>query len=592
MHRAHASTSSPHATETARAVSVPRADYTAWGDITPELRAPGGTMQLRPIQSAALHAIRHAQGGFFPIGVGHGKTLIALLAGPVLGAKFVVVLTKPGVVNQMQLDAVRARRHFRMVDTRVVSYQTLSSPKQSEMLSRWAQVYGDGLVVVADECHELKAETAARTKRVKRMLAEHPGIRFVALSGTMTSKSIRDYAHIAEWALGRQSPVPHPRDTHHLDAWAECLDARGRPSDAEWNVVWPLLQVHGAPVPCPTCTGALSLGRCATCAGTGDSRAALTGAERLDYARRALQARISSCIGVVATTDGSLGVSLVIRTVTPEIPPEIAVPLGIVDELSERPDGEILPDDLSKARCARTLSAGFYQRWVWPDGVVDAAWMKARRAWNACVREQLQKHARDGYDSPLLVYNTVEREYEAGQRDKLHLAWWRWREQHHKRWGGEPTPPSVPTWLSTFYLEALGELLASLSEPAIVWYQSLALEAQLRKFGIPVYGAGTEIPTHRRPELIAASIAAHGTGRNLQAWSVNVIAEPPSAGKTWEQLLGRTHRPGQEADEVTVYVFAHGGFGDAIAAARVGANYIESSTGNRQKLNLATWIED
>ena len=58
-------------------------------------------------------------------------------------------------------------------------------------------------------------------------------------------------------------------------------------------------------------------------------------------------------------------------------------------------------------------------------------------------------------------------------------------------------------------------------------------------------------------EAVCASPRAHGTGKNLQQFARNLVANPPSDGATWEQLIGRTHRQGQEADEVTVEVYRH-----------------------------------
>lgn len=67
---------------------------------------------------------------------------------------------------------------------------------------------------------------------------------------------------------------------------------------------------------------------------------------------------------------------------------------------------------------------------------------------------------------------------------------------------------------------------------------------------------------------------------------------PPSSGKIWEQMLGRTHRPGQEADEVEVYV--HLGcraLFDSFEQARADCRYQEHVLGSRQKLNDATYVD-
>ncbi len=590
--------------ETARVVAVPGA-LEGPLDLTPRLRRPGSTAELRPIQSKALRAIEVCQGGLFPIGVGHGKTLIALLAGTMLGAELTVILTKASVVAQMDRDYKTWCTHFRLPRVRLLSYPALSRPERSEELSRLAELHGDRLVIVADEAHELKRFTSARTKRVSRLLTRYPSIRFVALSGTITTRSVRDYAHLSEWALRHNSPVPRSGEEYRdeLDTWCRAFDPDGRPNKADWDTVWPVLEAFGPRHDCPACHGT---GRtrpprshhCEMCAGSGNGVASLVGEARQAYAQKALQARLHNCQGVVATTDGSIGASLIIHTIEPQVPDQLLAWLALIDSKHENPDGEILPDDLSRARARRNLSAGFYQRWEWGERGPDKDWLNARKGWNMHVSDQLDAHSDDGYDSPLLVWRSVQREVleleaEGGTRyQPIHDAWMRWERQRHKR-----PPPSVAEWYSTFLIDALVDLLGELHQagtPCIVWYESRAVEIALREIGLRVYGAGSlppDIAPDQVPPTVAMSIRSHGTGRNLQAWACNVIVEPPADAGAWEQLLGRTHRQGQLADEVTVYVFAHEAFGDAIESARGRAAYIQNSTGNSQKLLLASWQE-
>lgn len=50
---------------------------------------------------------------------------------------------------------------------------------------------------------------------------------------------------------------------------------------------------------------------------------------------------------------------------------------------------------------------------------------------------------------------------------------------------------------------------------------------------------------------IALSLASNAEGRNLQhEWSENLMVSCPPVGTVFEQVCGRTHRPGQTADEV------------------------------------------
>lgn len=565
-------------TETHRCVLVPQVSF-AGVDLTAELRKPGSTATLKPIQSEALAAIRACGGLLAPIGVGHGKTLVSLLAGTVLGVSAVLVLTKAGVVDQMLRDFDHWKDHFRMVPTMIRSYSTLSRPESTRLLEDLAKRFvtdrqSGGLALVCDEAHALKHQTSARTKRVIRFMQSHPQVRFVALSGTITSKSVRDYAHLSELALRHLSPVP--RDQHHVDAWAEAFDADGKPGEAEWAQVRPVLDAFGEP-----------------------GGEWLRGEDRKSWARRALQRRLRTAPGVVMTDETSIGCSLVIHTIE-----DLAVPREIVDALDHvesdqcDPQGDQIPDDATRWRIARQLTAGFFYRWVWPEGKVDWLWLEARRDWHRHVRAELEHRSRAGYDSPLLVWNHVAREVreadaEGRKLDSIQRAWVGWHGQKHK-----PAPPTVWNWIDTYLVEhAAAWARAQVDEtgkpmPVILWYETRAVGEALRLLGLPVYGQGVEIPADR-PHTCAASIRVHGTGRNLQAWSRQLVVEPPSSGETWEQLLGRTHRQGQTADEVEVWVYHHAAaFRQALKTARRDARYIEDTTGNVQKLNFATWSKE
>jgi hypothetical protein len=57
-------------------------------------------------------------------------------------------------------------------------------------------------------------------------------------------------------------------------------------------------------------------------------------------------------------------------------------------------------------------------------------------------------------------------------------------------------------------------------------------------------------------ESIVVSSRSHYEGRNLQAYSRNLVM-PMSSASTMQQLIGRTHRLGQQADTVTVDMFWH-----------------------------------
>ena len=194
-------------------------------DLTDLYRKASGTMRLFPIQSAALWEMRNAGGLFGPIGVGAGKTLISLLAAKSMAAKMAVILVPPALRAQLlTVDIPRLAKEWQipLAAIRVVAYSLLSSAGNADILE---EIKPD--LIVADEVHSLRYKNAARTKRFLRYMKNHPECRFVGLSGTMTRRSLIDYQHLAELALGKNSPLPNHFPT--LAEWAEALDVSEDP---------------------------------------------------------------------------------------------------------------------------------------------------------------------------------------------------------------------------------------------------------------------------------------------------------------------------------------------------------------------------
>jgi hypothetical protein len=526
-------------------------------DLTDELRKKG-TTRLRPIQSQALAAIRDTRGGLFPIGVGWGKSLIALLAGAVLESKLALILCPASTVNTLRKTYMEWSLMYRMPPTRILSYSQLSRPEGTAILDELIAGYQDSdIVLVCDECHRLKRREAARTKRVLRFMRARHEVAFVALSGTITSKSLCDFGHLSELALRHHSPVP--RNRHTLNAWAAVIDVEGHPTRTDvWEArplkAWALANHIDMP---PTLIRSI---------------------------RHAFQHRLRSAPGVVASDVGALGCSLVLHPIRDlEIPAEVQHWLDLVEHPGTDPQGDPLPDDLSAWRVRRQLTCGFYYRWDWPEGIEDTEWMEARADWNRQVRGELQHRARAGYDSPFLVATEVQRHIESGRRLRaLHRSWIAWDAERHK-----PPPPREAVWVDTYLVEHAVAWARAQREPVAIWYDGHALEDAFRAMGVPTYAAGQEPPAEA--ETCALSIKANGIGKNLQQWSTALVLTW-QGGELTEQLLGRHHRPGQAADEVHFHLYAHApAFARALDRSKVEARYIEDVSGNIQKLTIATW---
>jgi len=132
-------------------------------------------------------------------------------------------------------------------------------------------------------------------------------------------------------------------------------------------------------------------------------------------------------------------------------------------------------------------------------------------------------------------------------------------------------------------------LEADKGDPGIVWVEHVPFGMKLSELsGIRYFGAGdhVEILTHTGPMI--ASIRAHGEGRNLQRYRRCLVIAPPDMGATWEQLLGRNHRPGQKADEVEWEVCLQAPeLWASFKNALIDAKYIQETQGKNQKLLLS-----
>jgi hypothetical protein len=490
-----------------------------------------------PIQVMALHDASLQNGGFFPIGVGHGKTLITLLLPTVMNSKSAVLLVPAQLKKQLarELESFYLKTFKIPQVPHVFSYNDLSSAKQADLLT---ELKPD--LIVADEAHNLKHRSASRTKRFLRYFKENPGTRFCALSGTMTSRSIFDYAHLSELSLQKNSPLP--RSYNDLLDWSCVLDAE--PME-------------------PGLPGAL-LNLCSE----GET-------VRSGYRRRLIETP-----GVVATEESAIGTSLYIEAVP--VKPTIAVTQAI-EKLNKTwaIDGVEFNSAPHKALVARTLTMGFYYTYDWPDGIVDTEWLNARNAWNRTIRHILKTRSKKGFDSPLFINNAATLGKLRTDEQQTYAEW--------KLLENRPEPKTKTIWVSEYALDGIKQV----SEPGtIIWYEWQAMESLFEKAGIPHYGQGSDAG-EATADIIACSFGSQGTGKNLQRFSKNVFTSFPPNGTLVEQVLGRTHRPGQTAEEVLVKWWNTGAIAEACYwRARNDAKYKQETAFGNQKLNFANKINE
>ena len=106
-------------------------------------------------------------------------------------------------------------------DLRIYAYEQMGRVGYATVLEEMAPD-----VIIADECHRLKNKKAAVTRRVSRYMKAHPDTAFVAMSGTVTKRSLQDFGHLLEWCRGRWSPLP--AKSNELMQWALAVDEKLR----------------------------------------------------------------------------------------------------------------------------------------------------------------------------------------------------------------------------------------------------------------------------------------------------------------------------------------------------------------------------
>ena len=526
-------------------------------------------LRLRPIQAIALYEAASTGGLLGAIRVGGGKTLISLLLPRVLPAARPLLILPAALTEKTRREMSELRRHWAIPPwIAIESYETLSRVKAADLLT---QTIPD--LIVCDEAHKLKNGSAACTKRVFRYIRDRRKaghqVWFAAMSGTFLKRSVKDVAHIASFALTYSKTCPFPEDFAALEEWSRAIDVS-----------------------------------------TGLGRRILPGAlERLadpgEPIRHAVHRRIVQSPGVVASTEEPLPIKLTLRSIqVPEIP-EMAEHWPRLRDEWTTPDGWECVDAPEIWRHARELGLGCCYRW---DPRPPMEWRTARSDWAKACRYVL-KNNRSGLDTELQVKQAIDldtpgrsvadweipgvlhpetqREREAGEI----LAAWRAVEPTFK-------PNVVHDWHSPQVLDAI--CAWARESPGIVWISHRAVAIALAARGLPCYlndgvdsRTGRVIESHDpREGSIVASIASNATGRNLQAWSRALVVGVPPNGSQWEQLLGRMHRDGQQAEEVTFDVlFACGedvrGFWRSVQD----AEFQQSLTGQPHKLVSAD-LED
>ncbi len=561
--------------ELRRILDLPRRKHvlpTDTRELSEALASEGGEYTLRPIQAFALEEAYRVGGLVASIRVGGGKTAVTFLLSFATESPRPLLLVPAELGEKTRNDFRALAKHFDVPADRVprvMSYELLGREQSAGELERYAPG-----VIVADEGQFLKNPKAAVTRRVRRYLDAHPECRFMILSGSLTTRSLGECAHLYDWALRERSPLPRAHTT--VVEWGLAIDE---------NLAVP--------------TSRMDAGKLCLFMDAEDRQ--LHRSDPIAATRQAVRKRIHDTAGVVATTDDGPGMALLVHLhLLEQYSTETEEAFTRLHALWETPGGETFDSAVEKWRHECELACGFYYRWKTEP---PREWLARRRTWHQIVRHIID-HNRRQIDSPAQVEHAVARGDYDGETANANgmvigactideaLRRWREVENDYER-------ETISVWLDDRMATFARAWLAK--GPGLVWVSHIAVGERLsRVLGLPYYAAGGRadggkgaLIDHAAPGSSGiASIHSCRRGRNLQGiWSRNLFLVDSIGAEAWEQALGRTHRDGQQAGVVTADV-AIGclaqwdGFEKALEQAR----YAHSVTGQPQKLGLCDLI--
>lgn len=584
--------------------------------------------RLWPQQAGALLAYDLYDGAFLPVGVGAGKTLIGLMIAERAYQNDIersLLLVPPQVYDQlvrkdiswararvpisvplMQLGGISRKKRLQFARSGrpgcyILPYSCLSTVDSSELLD----LISPGLII-ADEAHLLKNSNAARTKRVRRYIDKHAP-QMVAMSGTITSKSISDYWHLIRACLKENSPLPN--SAHIVRQWGQVIDAGtgwSAPIDGydpsydgfRTEPIMPLVrwaQKHHPEEDFP---------------------------ESVRGFRKAYKFRLNSAPGVVISAEHEIGTSLLMSN-----RPAVLEGTGS-DELEKlmenvaqgiAPNGDVIDHAIHEFSWLYQLTAGVYNDLYWPkaatltkerktsedyaEDLLDRSkWHhKMLQLYHSALRKWLSRRAKPGLDTPLLVSLEMAKHGSKQVGQELYDAWRLVKDaDFEERLDRRSRPVRVcpykinhaVSWAQREVPAGAGAVLWTFHKEVGFWLTEELEKAGLDALHCPAGKAHNVAITDpaNADKILVASIGAHHIGKNLQHFSHQLVVQWPRSAVVAEQMLGRLHREGQEADELVV-VTNNTTDSDILnfAACLNDACYIHDSTGGRQKLMYAAY---
>jgi|TARA_Y100000296_G_scaffold86150_1_gene124863 hypothetical protein len=549
------------------------------------------------------------------IGVGWGKTLITLSIAQIAikekGLNKVVLMIPPTVYPQlMQRDITWARKRIRLTvpiiglrgsakdrlnkaqsdisGLYILPYSTMSTSNGEDCLR---SISPD--LIIADEVHNLKNLKSAKTRRTFHVIKDLD-CDLVGLSGTITSKSIRDYRHILDCCLKENSPIPN--SYQQFATWMQVMDSGMSPTKSQLEDISPLIKWADKHFPEEEFTF-----------------------DSFGF-RTAYRCRFESCPNVVSTGDADIHTSLTIcnaskndikMVIDKEQMGELTKFIRKVKDDWKTPNDDEISYVLHKYKWLYELTAGFYNELIWPtiqeiqedrrvsEKVAKEILIKSKmyhtadQEYHKEVRSFLKDGHRSGLDTPELIGTSIKNHQGAQVGPLLYTYWCDRRDADFE---GRVERYTRSKRVCDYKIQCAYHW-ARILERGIIWYYNreigIWLNEYLQEFNPLFCPSGDEhnekiIDPSTKDRIVIASIMAHSTGKNLQFHQNQLFVQWPRVASRAEQTLGRLHRNEQKAEDLYVDLLLYTGFDfECFAATLQDSLYIHSSTGARQKLVYA-----
>ena len=179
--------------------------------------------------------------------------------------------------------------------------------------------------------------------------------------------------------------------------------------------------------------------------------------------------------------------------------------------------------------------------------------------------------------------------------ESLYQLWTSWKALYIP---DLPERLSEPIWVDSYKVDYAVKWAKKQPGGGIIWVIHRAVGDEvlrrLHEANVPVLRKGSGDKWLRddgsENSICVASIDAHGTGKNLQNFDRQLILQWPRSATQIEQLIGRTHRTGQQAERLVVQTAISSDWDRSqMACTILDSVYTAETMGSRPKLQIADW---